>query len=112
MTAAPGDTILSLVIWVPIAAGILVLALGDRNVRARVDGNGIYARQLSPNPVPWSQVTGAHVIRFGFQRLARFDIRDPAAGRTTTFGINTTYYDRGMAELIAAVRHHRPDLLR
>jgi len=26
------------------------------------------------------------------------------------FGINTTYHDRNMADLLAAIRHYRPDL--
>ena len=26
------------------------------------------------------------------------------------FGINTTFYDRGIRDLVATVRHHRPDL--
>ena len=33
MSETSGNTILSLVIWVPIAAGVIVLALGERNVR-------------------------------------------------------------------------------
>jgi hypothetical protein len=94
------------------AALIFVRRAGDRTVQARLDGDGIYARRYSAEPVPWSSITGASTIRLGVQRVARFDVRDSAAARKTTFGINTTFYDRGMPELVAAVRHHRPDLLR
>jgi hypothetical protein len=94
------------------ATFIFVKRANDRTVQARIDGDGIYARRRSADPVPWSSISGAHLLRVGIQRIARFDIRDPDAASARTFGINTTFYDRGMPDLVAAVRHHRPDLLR
>ena len=55
--------------------------------------------------MPWSEITGSHVLVAGIQRIARFDRQG-----AKTFGINTTFYDRGIKDLTAAVRHHRPDL--
>jgi len=86
------------------AAFIFIRRSMDGAVQARVDQTGIYSKKLG-DIVPWEQITGFHVLRAGIQRIARFDRRD---GKT--FGINTTFYDRGVSELVAAVRAHRPDL--
>jgi hypothetical protein len=86
------------------AAFVFVRRTRDGQPQARVDGAGVYSRKLGTT-VPWSEVTGVHVLVSGIQRIARFERR--GAG---TFGINTTFYDRGIADLLAAVRHHRPDL--
>jgi hypothetical protein len=77
----------------------------DGTAQARIDERGVYSKRLGADPVPWSEITGHHVLRAGIQRIARFD---RAGG--PTFGINTTFYDRGIADLYDAVRHHRPDL--
>ena len=74
-------------------------------VQARIDGNGVYSRRLGNDPVPWSDIAGFFVMRAGIQRIARFQ---RASGKT--FGINTTFYDRGIRPLVEAVHHHRPDL--
>ena len=79
----------------------------DDSVQARIDDKGVYARRLGSEPVPWNEISGVHVIRAGIQRIARFERNGPS---TRAFGINTTFYDRGIAELLAAVRHYRPDL--
>jgi hypothetical protein len=86
------------------AAAIFVRRALDRSPQARVDGDGVWSRKLG-RTVPWGEVTGFHLLRSGIQRIARFD-----RSGDSTFGINTTFYDRGIADLIAAVRHHRPDL--
>ena len=77
----------------------------DDSVQARVDERGVYAKRLGAEPVAWDDITGFTVLRAGIQRIARFERRGAA-----TFGINTTFYDRGIADLVAAVRQHRPDL--
>jgi hypothetical protein len=79
----------------------------DKDVQARIDDKGVYARRVGPDPIPWNEIVGAHVIVAGIQRIARFERSGPSAGK---FGINTTFYDRGIADLLAAVRHYRPDL--
>jgi hypothetical protein len=86
------------------AAAMFVRRALDRSPQARIDGDGIWSRKLG-RTVPWREVTGFHLLRAGIQRIARFD-----RSSDSTFGINTTFYDRGIADLIAAVRHHRPDL--
>jgi hypothetical protein len=91
-----------------LAAFVFIRRALDREVQARVDGKGVYARRAWPEPVPWSEIVGVYVIKAGVQRIARFERGGPSAGK---FGINTTFYDRGIADLLAAVRHHRPDLL-
>jgi hypothetical protein len=101
--------------WVIVAACLAAAFLffrraSDQDVQARIDQAGVYAPRFSSETVPWDRICGAYAMRAGIQRVARFDVRDPAGG-SKTFGINTTFYDRGMAELLAAVRHHRPDLL-
>ena len=87
------------------AAVVFVRRAFDGSVQARVDERGVYAKRLGADPVPWADITGILFLRAGIQRILRFD-RTGAK----TFGINSTFYDRGMGELLAAVRHHRPDL--
>jgi hypothetical protein len=87
------------------AAAVFVRRAMDRSVQARVDARGVYSRRLGPDAVPWADISGFHVLIAGIQRIARFELRD---GRK--FGINTTFYDRGIAELCTAVREARPDL--
>lgn len=87
------------------AAAVFIKRAFDDGVQARVDERGVYSRRLGAEPVPWADISGFHVLRAGIQRIARFD---RAGGKT--FGVNTTFYDRGIGDLGAAVRHHRPDL--
>jgi len=87
------------------AAVVFVRRAMDDSVQARVDAQGVYAKRLGAAPVPWADITGVLFLRAGIQRIARFDRQG-----AKTFGINTTFYDRGMSELLGAVRHHRPDL--
>ena len=87
------------------AAVVFIRRAFDNSVQARVDERGVYAKRLGADPVPWADITGILFLRAGIQRILRFN----RAG-AKTFGINTTFYDRGMSELLAAVRHHRPDL--
>jgi hypothetical protein len=79
-------------------------AMNDK-VQARVDENGVLAPS-SDRPVPWDRIVSLLLIRAGIQRIVRFEVRD-----ARTFGINTTFYDRGVDELLAAIRHYRPDLI-
>jgi hypothetical protein len=96
-------------------------------VEARIDGQGIFVPKHSAEIIPWDQITGMLPIRIGIQRMVRFKLRDPeryaATGRIRRatgaidsglgfghFGVNTTFYDRGMADLLGVVRHYRPDL--
>ncbi|HVQ07726.1 MAG TPA: hypothetical protein VMS43_04760 [Allosphingosinicella sp.] len=109
------------------AAFVFLRRARGGGVEARIDGNGIFVPAHSAETIPWGQITGVLPIRAGIQRIVRFALRDPeryaAAGamRRTAgavdaglgfghFGINTTFYDRGMDDLLATVRHHRPDL--
>ena len=91
-----------------LAALVFVRRALDRNVQARIDARGVYARRLAAEPIPWDEIAGFQVIAAGIQRIARFGRSGPSARQ---FGINTTFYDRGINDLLAAVRHHRPDLL-
>lgn len=84
------------------AAAVFVMRALDSSVQARVDEQGVYSKRLGVT-VPWSDITRLHLLRAGIQRIARFD-RNSAK----SFGINTTFYDRGIADLIAAVEHYRP----
>ena len=100
----------ALVGWAIVAASFLAAAVFvkralDREPQARIDERGVWTRRNGPDPVPWSEIERVHVIRAGIQRIARF-------GRSggSDFGVNTTFYDRGISDLLAAVRHHRPDL--
>lgn len=87
-----------------IVALVFLRRVFDQNVQARADQSGVYSRRLG-SLVPWSEIERVYVIVSGIQRVARFERRG-----ASTFGINTTFYDRGVAELLAAVRAHRPDL--
>lgn len=90
------------------AAFVFVRRAMGGTIEARLDENGVYARRLGPAPVPWDEIAAFHVIAAGIQRIARFGRTGPSARQ---FGINTTFYDRGIADLVAAVRHYRPDLV-
>jgi hypothetical protein len=85
------------------AAFIFVRRALNREPQARADRDGVWTPRLGA-PVPWSEIDRFYVMHAGFQRIARFSRR---GGRE--FGINTTFYDRGIAELVVAVRHHLPD---
>lgn len=90
-----------------LAAFVFVRRARDRSVQARIDDKGVYARRLAAEPVPWNEIAGVHLLRAGIQRIARFQRSGPSA---RMFGINTTFLDRGAGDLMAAVRHYRPDL--
>ena len=90
------------------AAFVFVRRAIDREPQARLDERGLYARRLGPAPVPWDEINGFQVLAAGIQRIARFGRSGPSA---RTFGINTTFYDRGIDDLVATVRHYRPDLV-
>lgn len=87
------------------AAVVFLLRARNREVQARVDSAGVYARR-SGETVAWDRIESLTVLRAGIQRIARFRLRD--GGRT--IGINTSFYDHGLAELLESVRAHRPDL--
>jgi hypothetical protein len=87
------------------AAFVFVRRAKDDKVHIRIDEHGVWTPRTGSTPVPWSEISSVYVLRAGIQRIARFD---RTGGRN--FGINTTFYDRGIADLIAAVRRHRPDL--
>ena len=89
------------------AALVFFRRAADQRPQARVDADGVYSRRYSETPVPWHRIASVHVLRAGIQRIARFELKDPPA---KTLGINTTFYDRGIADLLAAVRQQRPDL--
>ena len=86
------------------AAVVFVRRAMDNAVQARVDEHGVFSRRLGSDPVPWNDIAGWHVLRAGVQRIARFNRTD---GKM--FGINTTFYDHGIADLATAVRHYRPE---
>lgn len=90
-----------------LAALVFLRRARDRRPQARIDERGVWSRRNGPDPVPWSEIERFHVIRSGIQAIARFGRR---GGRD--FGINVSFYDAGIGDLIDAVRHHRPDLLR
>jgi hypothetical protein len=90
------------------AAFVFVRRAMGGAVEARLDEHGVYARRLGPAPVPWAEIDGFQLLVAGVQRIARFGRRGPPA---RTFGINTTFYDHGIDDLLATVRHYRPDLI-
>jgi len=109
------------------AAFVFLRRAFGRKVEARIDGRGVYAPRFSPEPVPWARIRSVLPLRIGAQRIVRFELtRDApqaadnavmrAAGVVDRglgfgdFGINATWFDHGLDELLAAVRHYRPDL--
>jgi hypothetical protein len=110
------------------AAFVFVRRAMGGGVQARIDGRGVYAPAFSAEPVPWDRIRSLLPLRAGIQRIVRFELDDPASYASANpikraagaldsgmgfghFGINTTFYDRGQDELLAAVRHYRPDLV-
>jgi hypothetical protein len=109
------------------AAFVFLRRARGGGMQVRIDERGIFAPKHSAEIMPWDQIVGVLPIRAGIQRIARFALRDPeryaatgAVRRATGaldaglgfghFGINTTFYDRGMDDLLSVVRHYRPDL--
>jgi hypothetical protein len=110
------------------AAFVFLRRAFGRKVEARIDGRGVYAPAFSPEPVPWDRIRSLLPLRIGVQRIVRFELTEGAPNAAENpvmraagavdrglgfgdFGINTTYYDHGLDELLAAVRHYRPDLI-
>ena len=108
-------------------AFVFLRRASGRRVEARIDGRGVYAPRFSPEPVPWERIRAVLPLRIGVQRIVRFELTPDApqaAGNVVMraagavdkglgfgdFGINATYFDHGLDELLAAVRHYRPDL--
>ena len=109
-------------------AFILLRRALSRTVEARIDGRGVYAPRFSPEPVPWDRIRSILPLRIGVQRIVRFELAEGAPNEAANpvmraagaldrgmgfgdFGINTTYLDPGLDELLATVRHYRPDLI-
>jgi len=109
------------------AAFVFLRRAFGRKLEARIDGRGVYAPRFSPEPVPWERIRSILPLRMGAQRIVRFELTQDApqaadnavmraAGAVDRglgfgdFGINATYFDHGLDELLAAVRHYRPDL--
>jgi len=86
-------------------AAFFALRTRNREVQARADAAGVFERRYGET-VPWDRIESLTVLRAGIQRIARFKLRD--GGKT--IGINTTFYDHGIKDLVNAVRAHRPDL--
>jgi hypothetical protein len=110
------------------AAFVFVRRAMGGKVEARIDGRGVFAAGFAADPVPWDQIRSLLPLRVGSQRIVRFELNESApyvaanpvaraAGALDRgmgfghFGINTTFYDRGQDELLATVRHYRPDLI-
>ncbi|HYJ31151.1 MAG TPA: hypothetical protein VEW25_12520 [Allosphingosinicella sp.] len=87
------------------AAAVFIRRAMDDSVQARIDDKGIWSRRAGSDATPWAEIDHFYAMRAGIQRIARFTRKNG-----TTFGINTTFYDRGITDLVAAVRHYRPDL--
>jgi len=98
-----------------------------RGVRVRIDANGIDFPQYADQVMPWDQISSMLAVQIHFQRSVNFELRNPeaftggnkliragsalnSAAGFGHYGIITTYYDRAMDELLATVRHYRPDL--
>jgi hypothetical protein len=109
-----------------IAAFFLRRALSD-GPQARIDANGVYARAHNERTIPWSEITSARRLGRGKKSYVSFKLRDPAAFPSRNrvqrvfagldrklglgdFSINPNFYDHGMRDLAAALRHYRPDL--
>jgi hypothetical protein len=109
------------------AAFVFVRRAMGGKIEARVDERGVYAPAFAAEPVPWDRIRSLLPMRVGIQRIVRFELDDGAPYAAANpakraagvidrgmgfghFGINTTFYDRGQDELLAAVHHYRPDL--
>jgi hypothetical protein len=105
------------------AAFVFVRRAVDRAPLVRADAAGLYVKAVASQPIPWPEVVGVVPFRAGFQRIARIELRDPAAvpgarGLSSAagkidraisyghFGVNTTFYDHGQDELVAAIQSH------
>ncbi|HEX8642771.1 MAG TPA: hypothetical protein VF702_02530 [Allosphingosinicella sp.] len=104
------------------AAAVFVRRALDRRPQVRLDADGVYVRAVSERTIGWDEIVGFQPLALGIQRIVRFELRDPAAlgpgarvgsGRGVLsyghFGVNTTFYDRGMRELLTILSRHRPD---
>ena len=106
------------------AAVFLRRGAGDV-LRIRADASGLLVPSFSPQTIPWAAVAGFQTYRMGVQRIIRFALHDTAAFERTTgaaatlerleatsygdFGVNMTYLDHNLDQLLAVLRHYRPD---
>lgn len=93
------------IVCVLVAIFFVKVALSD-TVQARIDQNGICARLGAKETVPWDEIESMKLLRAGIQRIAIFRTR--SGGK---FGINCTFYDKGIGPLVDTVRHYRPELI-
>jgi len=108
------------------AAFFVVRAL-DKKPQLRIDQAGVWYRAHSDATIPWDEIVACQVARVYNQRIVQLTLRDPAAypsknpfTRATAglnsamgfagVGIAATNLSGGPANVLAAVRHYRPDL--
>lgn len=88
------------------AATVFLMRALNRAPQVRADDRGIWTSKLGADAVPWRDITSVSTMNSGLQRIVRFQ----RAGSRRTFGINTTFYDQGLRQLLATIRQFRPDL--
>jgi hypothetical protein len=96
-------------------------------VQARADASGLWSILYSETTIPWDAIEGINLLRIKRQAILRVKLRNatafpPKPGVFNAiaaidnklaygdFGINPTYYDHGIQQLVATVQHYRPDL--
>ena len=106
------------------AAVFLRRGAGDV-VRIRADASGLLVPSFSPQTIPWDAIIGFEWYRNGVQQIIRFALHDAAAFERATgpaaamerlegssygdFGVNMSYLDHNLDQLLAVLCHYRPD---
>ena len=109
-------------------AAVFLRRASDKSVIVRADANGLYSRLYSDATIPWAAIAGVQLLHLKRQSVLRVKLVDkkaypakPGFARAFgaldnavsfgDFGINPSFYDRGIRDLLAAVGHYRPDLV-
>lgn len=110
-------------------AAIFVQRARDNRVLVRANAYGLYSKLYSDATIPWDAIEGIQLLRIKSQSILRVKLRDKQAWPSRAgvvrlfgaldnalgfgdFGINPTFYDRGIQALVDTMLHYRPDLAR
>jgi hypothetical protein len=108
------------------ASAIFVRRAMTKEVQMRIDATGVDWTKLK-RPIPWDQIVDAKIVWMRRRPLLCVALRNPEAyplksaiGRTLAvadgalgfghMGLNVLNLDRSFDDMVAAVRHYRPDL--
>lgn len=106
---------------------VFVMRLLGKDVIMRIDEQGVDWKRVS-RPIPWSEIVSSKLVRVNRVPMLCITLKDPKAyplkgafarmaavgDRALGFGamgLNVANTDRSFNDMLAAIRHYRPDLI-